>query len=491
MKNLSFRFVLAPCSLASAWLFAATGPQVQAEASHSGDMRPATNSVPAVRVEHGRIVIDSPFDLEIGSTKYAKTFGNLIRTSASAVYDPRMRKTTTNFYHHAEAHLATPYFGCDKVWLNFKGEEKMLESCNLSIGRWASGTGRMMSYSECRETVDKIAVDMGKRLDILMQCTSDHTEEESRAQVEKAGEEVQRIDAEENKRTKRKGRSVFATSFIMFNGEKKIKDGFVDYRVSGLFSSRKNYSISIDYSRHREFPLASYRPGDKIPVHTNETYSAMGRLMPTTEQQKKAHDEARRLRDTVNRLFGMDLDAAAGTNAPHSAMSGSNVPAKSAKNKTDVNDEWVPLDSPFEGMTERKVDKFAHLRTSQFGMLTLRRPYDGDVSEAELKAQAQRFLDRLEKEYGEKISEDTAADGAVNISKMYGDRVPTFGDALAMFGHDRTRYFAGKVGDLSVEIIYAVPRYAKKGNRFVITCKGAVVVNIIQSPTLGLAGRRR
>jgi flavorubredoxin len=49
----------------------------------------------------------------------------------------------------------------------------------------------------------------------------------------------------------------------------------------------------------------------------------------------------------------------------------------------------------------------------------------------------------------------------------------------------------GKVGDLSVGIIYAVPRYAKKGNRFVITCKGAVVVNIIQSPTLGLAGRRR
>ena len=43
------------------------------------------------------------------------------------------------------------------------------------------------------------------------------------------------------------------------------------------------------------------------------------------------------------------------------------------------------------------------------------------------------------------------------------------------------RYFIGKVGDLSVEISYAVPRYVKKGGRFEISCKGAVVVNIIQS----------
>ena len=56
----------------------------------------------AYRVENQKIVLDSPFALEIGSTEYAKAFGDLIQTSAHANYDPQTKKTTTNFYHHAE-----------------------------------------------------------------------------------------------------------------------------------------------------------------------------------------------------------------------------------------------------------------------------------------------------------------------------------------------------------------------------------------------------
>ena len=63
---------------------------------------------PAYRIENQKIVLDSPFVLEIGSTEYAKAFGDLIETSARANYDPKTKKTTTNFYHHAGAWLATP-----------------------------------------------------------------------------------------------------------------------------------------------------------------------------------------------------------------------------------------------------------------------------------------------------------------------------------------------------------------------------------------------
>ena len=51
---------------------------------------------PAYRVENQRIVLGSPFALEIGSTEYAKSFGDLIHTSAHANYDPQTKKTPTN-----------------------------------------------------------------------------------------------------------------------------------------------------------------------------------------------------------------------------------------------------------------------------------------------------------------------------------------------------------------------------------------------------------
>lgn len=46
------------------------------------------------------------------------------------------------------------------------------------------------------------------------------------------------------------------------------------------------------------------------------------------------------------------------------------------------------------------------------------------------------------------------------------------------------QWFAGKVGDLLIDISYATPRYAKKGNAFEIVRKGAIVVNIVQSPLI-------
>ena len=49
------------------------------------------------------------------------------------------------------------------------------------------------------------------------------------------------------------------------------------------------------------------------------------------------------------------------------------------------------------------------------------------------------------------------------LAKMYGEGVPTFGDTKAMLGLDKKTYFTGRVGDLAIEIAYAEPRYAKRG----------------------------
>ena len=427
-------------------------------------------STPKCIVENGRIVVDSPFDLEIGSTEYAKMFGSLVHTSVCVSYDPSTKTTTTNWYHHAEVLLKTPYFGHDRLSLSFKGEEKALEHCSLTSGCWTSDKGKLMSYAECRETVDRIAADMGKRLGITMWCRSDQPENEVKESVRKSFEDC--------KRRKEKCNSL-SSSFVNFAGEKTVKNIQVDYSVCGMINEKGRCNIHVSYSKHHDF-LSSWKQGDKIPVYTNEMYSATsGKLVPT-EEQKRAHEEAKRLRETVNRLFGIDLDKSAETNELSAALWQTNA-------QKAVRREWTPLETPFEGMTERKVSRTVRFLAIPFGTFALRRPFDGDVSDSELKAQAKRVLDRIEREYGGKIPEGDSSAGNALLTKMYGEDIPTFGDTKVLFGLDKAQYFTGKVGDLAVDISYAAPRYAKKGDRFEIVCKGAVVVNIIQSPVITTA----
>lgn len=427
-------------------------------------------SAPGYRVEQGTVVADSPFEFEIGSTEYAQTFGDLIRTSVNANYDPRTKTTTTNWHHHAEARLATPYFGCERMFLSFKGEEKALEHCSLSLGGWRPSCSgkKIRTYAECRETVGKIAVDMEKRLGIKMQCRNDETEEEAKESVRQLAERCK----ESNDRG-----SSFASGFVYFGGERQGEKAATDYRVSGMLSDKGEYSIIVAYSRHWVPVSSSDKPGDKIPVYTNEMCSATSSGLVPTKEQKAAHEAAKRLRETVNRLFGIDLDTPTQTNVFSSALWQTNASATVAR-------EWTPLDVPFEGLTERKVNQSFRLLGMPFGTFALRRPFDGAVTDAELAAQAQRILARLEAEYGAKIPVVDPAEGQSALAKMYGEGVPTFGDTRALLGLDKTQWFAGKVGDLAIDISFATPRYAKKGDTFEIVRRGAIVVNIVQSPLI-------
>ena len=67
---------------------------------------------------------------------------------------------------------------------------------------------------------------------------------------------------------------------------------------------------------------------------------------------------------------------------------------------------------------------------------------------------------------------------------MLGAGVPTFGDSRALFGLDKVQTFVGKLGDLAIDISYALPRYERRGEDYRLVRRGAVVLTILQSPMI-------
>jgi hypothetical protein len=51
---------------------------------------------------------------------------------------------------------------------------------------------------------------------------------------------------------------------------------------------------------------------------------------------------------------------------------------------------------------------------------------------------------------------------------------------------DKMQTFVGKVGDLAVEISYALPRYEKDGADYRLVRRGTVLLSITQSPVITL-----
>ena len=78
--------------------------------------------------------MDSPFDLTLGSTNYAARLGKAVRSNASAWYDPTTKVTTTNWSAYASVRFAKPYHGATHASLQFKGEERELDSYSFEIG---------------------------------------------------------------------------------------------------------------------------------------------------------------------------------------------------------------------------------------------------------------------------------------------------------------------------------------------------------------------
>jgi len=403
-------------------------------------------SVTKARVENGSLVVDSPFDLEIGSTEYAKMLGDYLESTTSARYDPRTKVTTTNWSWCATCKLSKPYFGCTKIQLEFKDEDRYLSGIRFDNANYMPSSMGSVPLDECRKTIREIASDMERTFEITL-----HT---SNVSDDEIMENFERWDKEESKSNGKEGSHTIATSFCDMRGSRRVGGMDLSYGIGGMVGrDRMSYfNVHVSGSRSKEDPAVAKR-------------------------RKVAHDEAARLRKTIANLFGVDLDA-----------------PEDEKKKDDSGDEdkpsllsrkeWTKLEKPCEGMTERKVLPSNSVLGFTVAGLGLRRAYDGDVSEGELKTVAAEFLSRLEKAYGGKLPPADTEQGEKMLAKMYGEGVPAFGDSNAALQLERTNHFIGRVGDLAIEISYAVPQYAKKGDTFEIARRGGVLVNFVQTPIL-------
>jgi hypothetical protein len=200
--------------------------ELQKKSIETNFVRSAVHALPDaykeehMRMEDGELVVDSPFDLCIGSSEAAKLLGAKLHSST---YDG------TNRQYFASARISKPYFGCQTLSLNFYGEEKSLGSIHLN--------NRKLPLDDCRKTVLDMADDIGKRFGVQMETMLDITDEEALKRY--------------NSRYSSTDNSRYLVLFIdyrtrMSNGQKTVSyqvEGFVDGQTK---ESRADLSIRAE-----------------------------------------------------------------------------------------------------------------------------------------------------------------------------------------------------------------------------------------------------
>ena len=421
------------------------------------------------RIEGGKIVVDSPFDLEIGSPEYAKALGNSVKSHKDVRKDPKTGATVTNWYHSGEGRFVQPFFGVKRVWLSFNGEGKALSHVHLSIGE--NDLGGKLTFNDCCKKFDEVAADMSVRLGEEMDVDEDATEEDALARIAECAKDCA-------------GSPGYAASFRHANADTTNRYGEVEYRLSAMIHDDKTYSLDLAMERpfwRRAFSAAS-RDDGQIPVYTNKPHAVD--LSLRTPEQEKAHREADALRATIKRVFGVDLDAPSSTNDMSAALlTLTNSPVKA---------EWFPLEKPFAGCTERRADIGVRVLFIPMATFAIRHAFDGYVGEEELKSESQKILNALESELGEKIPEYDIDAKMAEKDDPQDAEPPAFGDLRAMLQLGRTGdFFKGGVGDISIGIKYAQPSYVKRNGKYEVALRGAVVVEIAQSPILAQTKKRK
>ena len=176
-----------------------------------------------MRMENGELVVDSPFDLCIGSTEAAKMLGTQLTSSpVNGTYS-----YGTNLQYYGFARLATPYFGFDKMSLTFMGEEKALFAINLFQD------GDKLSLDDCRKRVRDIAADIEQRFGVKMDGALGDMRDEVAL---KLGDDDKRVTYSQFMRRETK----------MENGGK-----IVQYEVRGMIET-KNKQPNIEFEIAKE-----------------------------------------------------------------------------------------------------------------------------------------------------------------------------------------------------------------------------------------------
>ena len=406
----------------------------------------------ATAAEKSRFAVDSPFDLTLGSTNYAVRLGKAVRSTTSATYDPETKVTTTNWSAYAAVRLSKPYHGATSVDLHFKGKERRLDSFGFNIGQTRITRNGTLALDECRKVMREVADDISKRFGVKMKANEKLSDDD----IDKRIEQMTKGDSNE--------RRTISTSIGSISGHGEREGVGVGYSVSGMADRSRKCSIAVHV-------YTSWMPR-KNGSASLESPSLAAFASP--EEQKKAHAEAKRLRDALGKLFGIDFEETDDKDE-----------RKGASTEWPPKNEWTPMERPVAGLVECKPNRGS---TSFFQVpivnFAARRAYPGDVEESELQRQAKEVLDSLEAAYGEKIPVADTAKGLAQIAKVLGDGVPAFGDSRAFFGLDKVQTFVGKLGDLAIDIAYALPRYERKGDDYRLVRRGAVVLTIMQSPII-------
>ncbi len=410
--------------------------------------------VSASAADEPAFTVDSPFDLTLGSTNYAVRLGKSVRSNTSASYDPETKVTTTNWSAYGSVRLSKPYHGVKSVHLGFKGEERRLDSFRFDIGEKKHAIGGTLSVEECRKVMKEIADDISKRFGVKMEA-SKYGGELSDEEIDERIEQMTKGDSKSHQRV--------STSFSHINGSGEREGVVVGYSISGMVDRKRRCSVHVN--------VTSFTPRAKEPVSVAS--SSIAGLV-SQEEQVKAHAEAKRLREALGKLFGIDFDA-----TEEKKGQKGDSPEWPPKN------EWTPMEHPVAGLVECKPNSGT---TSFFRVpivnFVARRAYSGDVEEAELQRLAKDVLDSLETAYGERIPVADTAEGRAQLAEVLGAGVPTFGDSRALLGLDKVQTFVGKLGDLAIDVAYALPRYERRGEEYRLVRRGAVVLTILQSPII-------
>ena len=406
----------------------------------------------ALCAEGDSFVVDSPFDLTLGSTNYAARLGKAVRSNASAWYDPTTKVTTTNWSAYASVRFAKPYHGATHASLQFKGEERELDSYSFEIGESRRRIGGTLTVEEARKIMQEVSDDISKRFGVEVKQDSGLGDDDlSDAEID------ERIE-EKLKKGDGKMRLV-NTAFMRRNAHEEREGVGVGYGLTAFVDKNRKCSVHVNV-------YTSWRPS-KVKSKPVGATAIPG--LVSEEEQKKAHEESKVLRTALGKLFGIDFDS----DKDDDRADRMNVP------------EWTAMESPVAGLDECKPNRSSSdLFQVPIVSYSARRAYPGDVEEAVLERQAKEVLERIVAAYGEKIPVFDAKDGQAELAKVLGEGVPTFGDSRALLGLDKVQTFVGKVGDLAVEIAYALPRYEKRGDDYRLVRRGTVILNITQSPII-------
>ena len=173
----------------------------------------------------GELVVDSPFDLCIGSTEAAKMLGTQLTSSpVNNTYS-----YGTNLQYYGFARLATPYFGFDKMSLTFMGEEKALFAINLFQD------DDKLSLNDCRKTVRDIAADIEQRFGVKMDGALGDMRDEVAL---KLGDEDKRV---------------VSSQFMIRQTKMKNGDKIVQYEVRGMIRTKtKQPTIEFEIAKENE-----------------------------------------------------------------------------------------------------------------------------------------------------------------------------------------------------------------------------------------------